>query len=185
MFRLVVTGVAALALSACAQAGEVGARAQLETAASTPDAASAGSQELLNRMAGRWVLTGTIAGQETTHDVEADWTLQRTYMRINEVSRERGDNGLPAYEATIYVGWLNDHYVCIWLDNTEVASGEVTCTAAETPDVIPFVFRDAQGRIIFINTFTYDRAVDSWEWRMDNIRDGQPVTFGLVTLRRP
>src|SRR5208282_4812975 len=30
---------------------------------------------LLDHLAGKWVLQGTIAGQETTHDVDADWVL--------------------------------------------------------------------------------------------------------------
>jgi hypothetical protein len=119
------------------------------------------------------------------HDVEAAWVLQGNYVRITEVSRERDDNGRPAYEAIVFVGWLDDHYVCTWLDNTEVASGEVACAAAPTADAIPFEFRDAQGALIFTNTFAYNRAEDTWEWRLDNIRDGAADPFARVTLRRP
>jgi hypothetical protein len=110
--------------------------------------------------------------------------LQGNYVRISEVSRQRGDDGQPIYEATVFVGWLRDHYVCIWLDNTEVASGEVTCSAADAQDSIPFEFRDAQGSLVFTNTFAYHRADDTWEWRMDNIRNGAATPFARVTLRR-
>lgn len=158
-------------------AATAGATAQQATPAPPP--------ELLGKLTGRWVLTGTIAGQPTTHDVEADWALQRSYVRIYEASRERNAAGAPEYEAIIYVGWLRDHYVCLWLDNTEVASGDITCVAAPQGDVIPFEFRDRAGTLSFVNRFVYRRADDSWEWQMDNIRDGQPVPFGRVTLRRP
>jgi hypothetical protein len=141
---------------------------------------------MLERMIGRWVLTGEIAGAATVHDVEATWALQSNYVRITEVSRERGENGLPAYEATIFVGWLAsaDRYVCVWLDNTEVASGEVTCLAPQAADAIPFEFRDRQGDLIFTNTFSYDRTDDSWQWRMVNTTEGREDVFGVVTLHR-
>lgn len=142
------------------------------------------SEAMLSRLVGRWLLTGTIAGETAVHDVDAEWTLQRNYVRINEVSREQGDNGLPAYEATILIGWLDDHYVCFWFDITEVASGDVTCRAAESPNSLPFEFRDAAGTLILTNTFTYDDANDTWRWQLDNVKDGASETFGDVTLRR-
>jgi hypothetical protein len=80
--------------------------------------------------------------------------------------------------------WLRDRYVCFWFDNTEVASGDVTCEAAWSAESIPFQFRDGQRALIFTNTFAYDRAHDTWEWRMDNIRSGAAAPFGRVVLRR-
>jgi hypothetical protein len=141
---------------------------------------------MLGRLVGRWVLTGTIAGRSTVHDVEADWVLQRNYVRLSEISRERRDNGQPIYEATIFVGWAEGprHYVCFWLDNTEVASGDVTCSAANAQDAIALEFRDAQGALIFTNTFLYHPDGDTWEWRMDNIRENVAAPFGRVSLRR-
>lgn len=183
MLRRILMTLSVSALTACAHAPPIDAP---QSAAVGPEQVSDRSQELLSRLVGRWVLSGDIAGESTVHDVDATWALQRNYVRIEEISRERGDDGLAAYEATIFIGWLEsaDHYVCLWLDNTEVASGEVTCVAMPSEDALPLEFRDAQGALIFTNTFTYNRAADSWEWRMDNIRDGQPATFGLVTLRR-
>ena len=32
---------------------------------------------LLDLLAGNWVMTGTIAGAETTHDIVAEWVLER------------------------------------------------------------------------------------------------------------
>lgn len=56
-------------------------------------------------MTGHWVLTGTIGKAQTTHDVDVDWVLNRQYIRIHEVSREKDAGGGPAYEAWIYLVW--------------------------------------------------------------------------------
>ena len=142
------------------------------------------SQELLGRLVGHWVLTGTIAGQSVTHEVDAGWTLQRHYLRLDEVSRERDAHGLAQYEATIFIGWLDDHYVCLWLDNTGVASGDITCRAMAAPDALPFEFRDAHGALQIATTFRYNRADDTWTWRIDNIQDGRTERFADLTMRR-
>ena len=184
MRRRMMTALGALVLAACVQTNVV--------ASGHPNPATAGvassesSQGMLSRLVGRWVLTGTIAGQSTIHDVDAAWALQGNYVRLSEVSRERGQDGRPKYEATIYIGWLEGahHYVCIWLDNTEVASGEVTCSANSAPNAIPFEFRDAHGALTFTNTFLYHGDSDAWEWRMDNIRGNNAEPFGRVNLRR-
>jgi hypothetical protein len=151
--------------------------------AQTP-AESARPPELLDRMVGHWVLTGVIARESTTHDVDAAWVLQGKYVRLTETSREKGPDGRPQYEAVVLVGWLKDRYVCFWFDNTEVASGEVTCSARAAGDAIPFEFRDAKGALMFTNTFTYDRSGDAWRWRLDNVGPAGVSTFGDVVLRR-
>lgn len=179
MLRQLLVTFAALALASCAQ-----------TAVSMPPnetlATATVHDELMERLTGRWVLRGVIDGQQTVHDVNAEWVLGRKYVRIEEVSRERAADGQPAYQATIYVGWLENerHYVCLWLDNTGVASGEITCAASKTPDMIAWEFRNAQNALIFTNSFSYDRASDAWQWRMVDPHGGQPETFGVVTLRR-
>lgn len=178
MFRRTLTALAVMLISACAQAQARDAQ--------PPPAANARPQELLDRMVGRWTLAGVIAGQNTTHDVDAEWVLQHHYVRINEVSRERTENGQPQYEATILVGWsgATHQYVCFWFDNTGVVDPGATCTARDTQDAMPFAFRNATGALDITNTFSYDRAQDTWQWRMDNIVNGQPTPFGTVTLRR-
>lgn len=185
MFRRTLIALGAvLLLVACAQTRAVDAHDPLDAATGVPDPEGSAPRELLNRLVGRWVLNGVIAGQSTVHDVDAAWVLQRNYVRIREISREKNDDGQPMYEATIFVGWAKDRYVCFWLDNTEVASGDVACTAADAPDLIPLQFRDRKGALIFTNDFSYNRADDAWEWRMANVRNGEADPFGTVSLRR-
>ena len=61
---------------------------------------------LLDKMTGRWVLTGTIAKRSTTHDVDIDWVLNRQYIRIHELSRDKDASGGIGYEAWIYIVWI-------------------------------------------------------------------------------
>lgn len=181
-----LTILLAIVLAGAAWGGKAYADNPTAGAVSASSPAGAPSQDLLGHLVGRWVLTGVIAGDETVHDVEAVWVLGRNYVRINETSREKNASGQPKYEASIFVGWLESahRYVCIWLDNTEVASNQITCSAGPTPDSIPLEFRDSKGTLTFTNTFVFDRKRDIWEWRMANVQGGQSTTFGTVSLRR-
>jgi hypothetical protein len=141
---------------------------------------------LLDQLAGNWVLSGRLAGRETTHDIAAGWTLNRGYLRIHEVSRENAPSGAASYEAIVFISYhaKTDDYTCLWLDST---SNEGLVTegfghAKRNGTSLPFVFRDAAGMVSFENTFVYDPAADSWKWIMDNVEKGMRKPFGRVTL---
>jgi hypothetical protein len=70
---------------------------------------------LLDRLAGNWILQGTIAGHETTHDIESEWVLNHEYLRIHEASREKNAQGQPGYEAIIFIEWneSSKEYTCL------------------------------------------------------------------------
>ena len=57
--------------------------------------------QLLNRLAGDWVLEGILGGKQVTHDVTAEWILNHEYLRLHEVSRDRTKSGDATYEAII------------------------------------------------------------------------------------
>ena len=147
------------------------------------------SEALLDRLAGNWVLSGKLAGRETTHDISADWALNRGYLRIHEISREKAPSGAAFYEAIIFISYnaKTDDYTCLWLDST---SNEGLVTegfghAKRSENSLPFVFRDANGQVSFENTFMYDPALNSWKWIMDNVEMGKRKPFGRVTLVKP
>ena len=79
---------------------------------------------LFPRLIGQWVLRGTIARQQTVHDVTFEWLLGREYVQMHEVSRERAPNGTPAYEAVVIFGRdpKTGAYACMWMDNTAAAA---------------------------------------------------------------
>jgi hypothetical protein len=143
---------------------------------------------VLERLAGTWVLRGTIAGKQTTHDVVAEWVLGHEYLRLHETSREKDDKGQARYEAIVLIGWeeASSEFQCLWLDTT--GGGGLTAQAIghgkRSGEAIPFLFRERDGSVSFNNTFSYDKARDSWSWHMDNVQNGKAVPFGRVTLAR-
>jgi hypothetical protein len=140
---------------------------------------------LFDRLVGHWVLRGTIARQTTTHDVTFDWLLGREYVQMHEVSRERTANGTPAYEAIVLFGRDpgSGEYACLWLDNTGATAFDPKGTGRGrvAGDSIPFVFHYSQTTG-FHTTFVYSRAMDSWQWHMDNDSAGVRRPFARVTL---
>jgi hypothetical protein len=149
----------------------------------------AANPPLLDRLAGRWVLRGEIAGKTTTHDVVAEWVLNRGYLQIHETSREKDAQGRPQYEAIIYVesDAKSGDVSCLWLDSTASAAFTQDGVGRARPvgGSLPFVFKDAGDRISFTNTFAYDAKTDSWRWIMDNVANGKSKPFGRVNLTRP
>lgn len=57
----------------------------IDAQASSParDSAVPDHEALMDHMAGEWLLTGTIAGEHVTHDVDAEWILGRRYVRLH------------------------------------------------------------------------------------------------------
>lgn len=142
---------------------------------------------VFHRLVGRWVLQGTIAGQQTTHDVSFTWMLGHSYVQMHEVSREKNSDGTAAYEAVVLFGRdpKSGEYAALWLDNTESAAFPEAGTGRGrvAGDSLPFLFRySATDR--FHTTFVFHRAADSWEWHMDNDSSGVRKPFARVTLRR-
>jgi len=139
---------------------------------------------LLDHMAGRWVLRGTIEGRQTTHDIHAKWILHDHYIRLTEVSREKNSSGKPQYEAEVLLGYdaAKMRYVCFWFDNTGVASPGSGGIAQRQGDTLPFVFKNPEGD--FQTTMAYDAKVNTWQWRMDMEQGGKLEPFARVTLTR-
>jgi hypothetical protein len=142
---------------------------------------------LLDHLVGTWVLQGTIAGQETTHDVVAEWVLGHQYVRLHEVSRERDATGRPAYEAIVFVGWdsTSRRYPCLWLDSTGGGglSAQAIGHAPRGADTLAFRFEAGAGGA-FHTTFAYSRDTDSWRWTMDGEDHGKLQPFARVKLTR-
>ena len=143
---------------------------------------------LLDRLIGRWVLRGPMAGKSVVHDVTFRWVLSSEYVEMHEVSRERTAAGTPDYEAIVYL--VHDphtkEYAALWMDNTDYNAfypAGVGHATAVVGDSIPFVFTDSPTSR-FHNTFVYDRRSDSWAWHMDNDQGGVRKMFARVTLTR-
>ena len=143
--------------------------------------------QLLNYLAGRWVMSGTLGGKRRTHDVEAEWVLKREYIRFHEVSREKDASGGPAYEAIVFLSWdaNKGEYGCLWMDNTEggALSSDVIARGRPVVGAIPLVFTKAAKELLH-TTFRYDALADSWQLTIDDVTNGKSDRFGDVRLAR-
>ena len=142
---------------------------------------------LLDRLTGTWILQGTIAGKETTHDVESEWVLNHEYLRFHETSREKNIQGQPVYEAMVFIEWdeSSNEYRCLWLDST--GGGGLTAPIAQGKrgdDEIAFIFRDKDKDSGIHTTFVYSKGSDTWNWLIDNEHDGKLTSFARVKLTR-
>ncbi|MFN0111702.1 MAG: hypothetical protein ACKVZH_22830 [Blastocatellia bacterium] len=145
-------------------------------------------EALMEKMTGKWVMRGTIDNEKVTHDVYVDRILNRQYVRIHEVSREKTAAGEPSYEAWIHIAWdnANKEFVVMWLDNTGVTNFSPDGVGHGKPDGdrIPFIWKLADGSGIH-NTFAFERASDTWSWEIDNLdKSGKSSPFARVTLKR-
>ena len=141
---------------------------------------------LLDRLEGRWVLQGTIAGKPTTQDITAEWVANHQYLRLHEVSRDATPDGKPQYDAFIHIGWDSDKkiYSIIWLDNFWGISPDAIGSAVPKDNELLFLWKNADGAVDFSNDFRYDPKSDSWQWIMDNVVNGTNKPFGRVKLTR-
>jgi len=143
--------------------------------------------ELLDRMAGNWLMSGTIGGNQVKHDLVAGWVLGHQYLRFHEVAREVDSEGVPAYEAIVFIGWdqATSRYTCLWLDVTGSGAKfpDATGYAKPAADELAFVFDTGNDSTIH-TTFTYDRELDTWHWLIDIDRGGELSTFARVSLAK-
>lgn len=142
--------------------------------------------QLLDHLAGNWILHGTLGGKTATHDVHGDWILNHEYLRLHEVSREKKPDNTLAYEALWFIEWNPklQQYTCVLLDNTSGGglSGPVA-RAKREEHAIPFVFQLSPAEAIH-TTFTYDEASDSWRWTIDDSDHGKTERFADLRLTR-
>lgn len=144
------------------------------------------SSALLDHLAGKWLLQGSVGNQPVTHDFDAEWVLQHHYLRFHEVSREKNDKAEPQYEAMVFIGWNENtkQYACVWMDVYGGATVESIGLATPKENELAFVFTDEHGETSFTNTFTYDPKTNTWENRLDNVVKGVAKPFARFKLTK-
>jgi hypothetical protein len=182
----VASAIGILATAGCSTQGSSGGSQSKNQAAAPADNKAA--MALLDHLTGNWVLTCTLAGKETTHDVDVEWILNHEYLRLHEVSRGRKKDGAADYEAIVFIGWdeRRGDISCLWLDSTAGGGLSAAGIAHGRPSgsSIPFIF-DLTKDTVFLNTFFYDAGNDTWKWNLDSDEAGKREVFGRVTLAHP
>jgi hypothetical protein len=144
------------------------------------------SSPLLDHLAGKWVMQGSVGKQAVAHDFDAEWVLQHHYLRFREVSQQKNDKGEPQYEATVFIGWNETikQYGCTWMDVYGGATRESVGLATPRENELSFVFTDEHGETSFTNTFVYNPKDETWEDRLDNVVKGEAKPFARFHLTK-
>jgi hypothetical protein len=151
----------------------------------TPVAAQAVTtrDSLLDRLAGRWTMTGTVRGKPATYRLDATWTLQRRFLELHMTDVHTP----PAYEARVFVGadTLPGHYLAHWLDNFGAAYSVPPATGRASGDTLTLDFAYPGGP--FHDTFVYDREADAWRIRLEALDSagGRTLFAEYQARRRP
>ena len=123
---------------------------------------------LLDKMVGRWKITGTILGRPIQQDCDVEWVLNHQFLKVHFVAAE--DEKLPGsaketrYEALVFFGYdnMSERYVAHWLD---VYGGRFSEALGyghkEGTNSIRFIF---EYDVPLHNTITWDPM--NGRWRM-------------------
>ena len=179
---LASTAAAVTCLCACASHGPVAPAPP--TPAHAPDAPQQ-HDELLDHLAGDWSATRSMRGTETPFQAEARWVLGDRWLSLHMLppSQPPSPGRLP-YEAIVFLGYDADakEYICYWHDTFGAAYGAAG-RGKRSGDTIEFCFDDGSGSRIW-NTFTYDRAGNTWTSLIQNQAKGKDRTFFAQEMYR-
>jgi hypothetical protein len=138
-------------------------------------------EPLLDKLAGRWNVTGQVRGSSVKQLLTAGWVLDHQFFEMQLV-----DEAKPSqYEARIFLGYdfMSDRYVAHWLD---VFGGRFSETlgygsrAGDSAISIVYEYPDRPFR----NTLTWNADIASWRWLIESKNDqGKWTTFADYLLR--
>ena len=134
----------------------------------------------LENLLGKWEVTRKVRGTTVNNTLEADWVLQRRFLRLHLLDVAEP----PKYEAIVLLGYdpKGDRYVAHWCDNYGAQYSAVGY-GKRIGNSIDFVFADPDGA--FHNTFTWDPELHGWVMLLESEgKDGKRSLFAEDTVRR-
>lgn len=120
-------------------------------------ATPASSGDLLDHLAGTWVVSGTTLGKpiSTGADAHSEFGGKFTELHIKD------PRSVDRYEARVFFGKANNGSLVVhWLDGTGGETSRTLGSGSINGDVVTMTFPYPDG--VFRDTFTYDRAEDRW-----------------------
>ena len=140
---------------------------------------------LLDKMAGKWKVGGTIRGRSVGQSVEAQWVLNHQFLQVHEKGVPDSRSAGPAYEAMVMIGYdhASERYVAHWTDIYGGRFSETLGYGVRSGDQIEFVFEYPDGP--FRTAFRWLPEKTQWQWLMKTKDSrGQWVEFANLVLTR-
>lgn len=140
---------------------------------------------LASHLAGSWKLEGHVMGNNAHHDVQADWVLNRQFLRIQEKTTAEAPAMERRYDAICYLGYdsISERYVLHLMDTFGGRFSETLGYGTRDGNQIRFVFEYPDGP--FHNTYRWNAQENSWQWLMkQKDKDGKWAPFADLKLTR-
>jgi hypothetical protein len=143
--------------------------------------ANSPDETFLDRLQGRWVMTGTLGGKPVRYRADGQRVLQGRFLRLHMIDAASP----PQYEADVFIGFdPNAHdYIAHWLDRFGAAGSRVVAQGKRSGEQLVIAFPYADGA--FRDTFIWRPATESWSLLLESqATDGTWSTFASYTLTR-
>jgi len=138
---------------------------------------------LADHLSGTWKVEGQIVGREAHHEIDAEWVLNRQFLRIHENSAATAPASEKRYEAIWFLGYdtLSERYVLHLLDIFGGRYSETLGYGVRNGNEIRFVFEYPDGP--FHTTFRWSPEATAWQWLLEQKdKDGRWTTFADLKL---
>jgi hypothetical protein len=141
--------------------------------------------DLVDHLAGSWMLEGPVMGHVGHHDVQAEWVLNHQFLRIHEKTVANAPAGEHRYEATWFLGYdpVSERYILHLMDVFGARFSETLGYGTRDGNAIHFVFEYPDGP--FHTTFRWSPETNSWQWLMEQKnKEGKWTQFADLKLTR-
>lgn len=142
---------------------------------------------LLDRLSGKWAVSGQLDGKSVKLDLTAGWTANADPLHLRLVSREKSGAGVPIYEATadLLPNPSGRDYHGDIAERHGSATGRWRGTGLlDDRDRISFqLFEDRRDPICL--TLSLDASEDEWGLVVDDLRGGWTERVATLVMRRP
>jgi hypothetical protein len=136
---------------------------------------------LLDRLAGKWDMIGTVMNQPVRYRAQGTRVLSGGFLQLHMIDVASP----PQYEASVFIGYDGKakDYVAHWLDAFGAAGARVVGTGKQDGNRIRLEYPYADGT--FRNTFTWSAAPGSWTLLIESQgKDGKWSPFASYTMTR-
>ena len=146
-------------------------------------ASAAARDAFLDRLAGHWLMKGTVGHTAVSYDAEGRWMLADGWLRLSLIDAAKP----TAYEADVYLGFdpKAGDYVVHWLDRFGAAGARVVGMGLRHERTLVFEFPYAEST--FRDTLTLAEDGEAGVLLIESIDPaGHVSTFASYTFtRRP
>jgi len=139
--------------------------------------------DLVDRLAGNWTLSGQVLGREAHHNVEAEWVLNHQFVRIHEKTTPTAPASESRYEAIWFLGYdaVSGRYVLHLMDVFGARYSETLGYGTRDGNSLRFLFEYPDGP--FYTTFRWIPDTGSWQWLLEQKnKDGKWTNFADLKL---